>query len=39
MVGASGIMDSEAERGPSDHCPVWVDVDLEPESWKGGREA
>jgi exonuclease III len=32
MVKASGIMDSEAERGPSDHCPVWVDVGLEPTS-------
>jgi exonuclease III len=31
MVKASGIMDSEAERGPSDHCPVWVDVELEAE--------
>jgi exonuclease III len=30
MVKASGIMDSEAERGPSDHCPVWVDVELGP---------
>jgi exonuclease III len=29
MVKNSGIMDSEAERGPSDHCPVWVDVELE----------
>jgi exonuclease III len=29
MIEASGIMDSEAERGPSDHCPVWVDVRLE----------
>jgi exonuclease III len=26
MVKACGIMDSEAERGPSDHPPVWVDV-------------
>jgi exonuclease III len=26
MVKACGIMDSEAERGPSDHCPVWVDA-------------
>jgi exonuclease III len=26
VVKACGIMDSEAERGPSDHCPVWVDV-------------
>tara|TARA_R110002003_G_scaffold351_13_gene19003 strand:- start:1708 stop:2937 length:1230 start_codon:yes stop_codon:yes gene_type:complete len=29
MVKACGIMDSEAERGPSDHCPIWVDVCLE----------
>ena len=29
MVEASGILDSEGERGPSDHCPVWVDVGLE----------
>lgn len=31
-VKNSGIMDSEAERGPSDHCPIWVDIELEPES-------
>lgn len=30
MVRASGIMDSEEERGPSDHCPIWVDVCLGP---------
>jgi len=30
MVKNSGIMDSEAERGPSDHCPIWVDIELEP---------
>lgn len=29
MVRGSGILDSEGERGPSDHCPVWVDVCLE----------
>jgi exonuclease III len=29
MIKASGIMDSEAERGPSDHCPIWVDVGIE----------
>jgi exonuclease III len=29
MVRASGIMDSDGERGPSDHCPIWVDVCLE----------
>jgi exonuclease III len=38
MVRASGIMDNEAERGPSDHCPVWVDVSLEPEFGKDGEE-
>jgi exonuclease III len=26
MVRACGIMDSEVERGPSDHVPIWVDV-------------
>lgn len=31
MVKASGIMDSEKERGPSDHCPIWVDICLEPD--------
>lgn len=36
MVVASGIMDSEKERGPSDHCPIWVDVCLEP--FKGEDE-
>jgi exonuclease III len=39
MVNASGIMDSEAERGPSDHCPVWVDVELEPNSETTGADA
>jgi exonuclease III len=29
MIKASGIMDSEVERGPSDHCPVWVDVGID----------
>jgi exonuclease III len=29
MVKSSGIMNSEAERGPSDHCPIWVDVEVE----------
>jgi exonuclease III len=38
MVKASGIMDSEKERGPSDHCPVWVDFCLEPETKKVGEE-
>lgn len=31
MVKKSGIMDSAAERGPSDHCPIWVDVELSPQ--------
>jgi exonuclease III len=26
MIRGSGILDSEAERGPSDHIPVWVDI-------------
>lgn len=26
LVTDSGILDSEAERGPSDHVPIWVDV-------------
>ncbi|KAF2032878.1 DNase I-like protein [Setomelanomma holmii] len=30
MIKAYGIMDSEAERGPSDHCPIWVDVSHDP---------
>ena len=29
MIKGSGIMDSEAERGPSDHVPIWVDVTME----------
>ena len=27
-VRACGIMDSEAERRPSDHVPIWVDFEL-----------
>jgi exonuclease III len=27
-VCGAGILDSEAERGPSDHVPVWVDIRL-----------
>jgi hypothetical protein len=27
-VKASGILDNEQERGPSDHVPVWVDICL-----------
>lgn len=26
MITDSGILDTEAERGPSDHVPVWVDI-------------
>lgn len=26
LVKKCGILDSEAERGPSDHVPIWVDV-------------
>ncbi|KAH7406495.1 Endonuclease/exonuclease/phosphatase [Phaeosphaeria sp. MPI-PUGE-AT-0046c] len=36
MVRASGIMNSERERGSSDHCPIWVDICLEPETGEGG---
>ncbi|KAJ4351853.1 uncharacterized protein N0V89_007197 [Didymosphaeria variabile] len=28
LVLGAGILDSEAERGPSDHVPVWVDINL-----------
>ncbi|KAL1596618.1 hypothetical protein SLS60_009266 [Paraconiothyrium brasiliense] len=28
LVRAAGILDSEAERGPSDHVPIWVDIRL-----------
>lgn len=28
MVCQTGILDSEAERGPSDHVPVWVDFNF-----------
>jgi exonuclease III len=38
MVKASGIMDNKAERGPSDHCPIWVDVRLEPDDGVTSRE-
>lgn len=37
VVEASGILNSEGERGPSDHCPVWVDVGLEGKD-EGGVE-
>ncbi|KAK7178850.1 DNase I-like protein [Paraphaeosphaeria sporulosa] len=28
MVRGAGILDSEAERGPSDHVPIWADIGL-----------
>jgi exonuclease III len=28
LIKACGVMDSEAERGSSDHVPIWVDVEL-----------
>jgi exonuclease III len=28
-IKACDIMDSEAERGPSDHVPIWVDFELQ----------
>lgn len=31
VVKGSGILDSEAERGPSDHVPIWVDISMETE--------
>lgn len=34
LVKGCGILDSEEERGPSDHVPIWVDVMLEFESRK-----
>jgi exonuclease III len=27
-VSDAGILDNEAERGPSDHVPIWVDINL-----------
>lgn len=32
LVTDSGILDTAAARGPSDHVPVWVDIAFEPES-------
>lgn len=29
LINACGILDSEAERGPSDHVPIWADIRLE----------
>jgi exonuclease III len=28
LVAGAGILDTEAERGPSDHVPIWVDIKL-----------
>jgi exonuclease III len=28
LVKACGILDSEEERGPGDHVPIWVDISL-----------
>lgn len=32
LVKDSGILDTEAERGPSDHVPIWIDVAFPPSS-------
>ncbi|KAF1952902.1 DNase I-like protein [Byssothecium circinans] len=32
LVRNAGILDSEAERGPSDHVPIWVDFKMEDEA-------
>lgn len=29
LIKASGILDNEVERGPSDHVPIWADLRLE----------
>ncbi|KAF1978888.1 DNase I-like protein, partial [Bimuria novae-zelandiae CBS 107.79] len=29
MVTGSGILDSEAERGPSDHVPIWIEISMD----------
>lgn len=34
LVKGCGILDSEEERGPSDHVPIWVDVMFESQSRK-----
>lgn len=34
LVTGAGILDSEAERGPSDHVPIWVDIRLGKENVK-----
>lgn len=28
-IPAAGILDNEAERGPSDHVPIWLDITLD----------
>jgi exonuclease III len=28
-VTAAGMLDSEAGRGPSDHVPIWVDINVQ----------
>ncbi|KAH7092637.1 Endonuclease/exonuclease/phosphatase [Paraphoma chrysanthemicola] len=38
MIKACGIMNTEAERGPSDHCPIWLDIDLELTTERTGKE-
>ena len=30
LIKGSGVLDSEAERGPSDHVPIWVDITFPP---------
>ncbi|OAL57489.1 DNase I-like protein [Pyrenochaeta sp. DS3sAY3a] len=35
LIKSCGILDSEAERGPSDHVPIWVDILLDPGSRSG----
>lgn len=29
LIKACGILDSEGERGPSDHVPIWADIQLQ----------
>lgn len=29
-IAGAGMMDNEAERGPSDHVPIWVDIRVSP---------
>ncbi|KAF2737689.1 DNase I-like protein [Polyplosphaeria fusca] len=28
IIKGCGILESEVERGPSDHCPIWVDIEV-----------